>query len=292
MIDLGRRRPLLLVLAILLIFSCLQNAAWAETASLPARDWNLHNLQRLQALKSDTVTFAVFGDNRDNFPVLKQLLRKMSHEPELKFAIHLGDLVDKGELARYRRFFQSVPQNLPMPLLAVIGNHELAGDPEGKLYTGIFGPGIFPSTWEAIISSSSTMPPSPARMPRRYAGWKESCKRPGATRPAWSFSMCPSLTPGAASTITACRRRSPGGCRLCSNSTGSPASLRAIFIVTLRAAGTAYLMPLPRGPGPSCMARTRNISSIIILKSPSEETRSRFRPGNWMEKSFQPARKS
>jgi len=143
MIDSGRRRPLLLVLAILLIFSCLQSAAWAETASLPARDWNLHNLQRLQALKSDTVTFAVFGDNRDNFPVLKQLLRKTSRDPELQFAIHLGDLVDKGELARYRRFLQTVRQNLPMPLLAVIGNHELAGDPEGKLYTGIFGPRNF-----------------------------------------------------------------------------------------------------------------------------------------------------
>ncbi len=143
MSDLSRRRPLLLVLAILLIFSCLPSAVWAETASLPAQDWNLHNLKRVQALKSDTVTFAVLGDNRDNFPVLEQLLRKMSHDPGLQFAIHLGDLVDKGELPRYRAFFQSLRQVLKMPLLAVIGNHELAGDPEGKLYTGIFGPRNF-----------------------------------------------------------------------------------------------------------------------------------------------------
>jgi 3',5'-cyclic AMP phosphodiesterase CpdA len=143
MIDFGRRRPLLLVLAILLIFSCLPSAVGAETALLPAQDWNLRNLQRLQALQPDTLTFAVLGDNRGNLPILEQLLRQMSRDPELQFAIHLGDMVEKGELPRYRRFVQSVRQNLPMPLLAVIGNHELAGDPEGTRYTGIFGPRDF-----------------------------------------------------------------------------------------------------------------------------------------------------
>jgi len=143
MSDLGRRRSFPVILAIFLLFLGLQGAAWSETATLPAQDWNPRNLQRLQSLNADTVTFAVLGDNRDNFPVLEQLLRKISADPGVKFAIHLGDMVQQGDLARYRSFFQAVRQSLSMPLLGVIGNHELKEDPEGELYTGIFGPRNF-----------------------------------------------------------------------------------------------------------------------------------------------------
>ncbi len=140
MIDFLRRRPVPLILAILLVVSCLQSGVRAEPAALPAQDWNLQNLKRIQSLKlSDPVTFAVLGDNRDNFPVLEQVLRKIAADPGVKFAIHLGDLVQQGDLGRYRHFLQAVRQNLSLPLLAVIGNHELKEDPEGKLYTGIFG---------------------------------------------------------------------------------------------------------------------------------------------------------
>lgn len=143
MSDFVRRRPLPLILALLLILSCLHCAVGAETAALPAQDWNPRNLQRIQSLKPDPVTFAVLGDNRGNFPVLEQLFRKMSADPGVKFAIHLGDMVQQGDLARYRSFFKAVRQYLPMPLLGVIGNHELKEDPEGRLYTGIFGPRNF-----------------------------------------------------------------------------------------------------------------------------------------------------
>lgn len=139
--DRGHRRKVVLV--IFLILSWLPTAVGGETGPLPARDWNLHNLKRIQALKADTLTLAVLGDSRDNFPVFERLLRQMARDPGSKFAIHLGDMVNQGELERYRSFFQSVRQYLKMPLLAVIGNHELAADQEGKLYTEIFGPRNF-----------------------------------------------------------------------------------------------------------------------------------------------------
>ncbi len=137
-----RRRHLRLALAVVFVFSLLPTAVWSE-GLLPARDWNLHNLKRIQALKPDNLTFAVLGDNRGNFPVVEQMLRQMERDPGLKFAIHLGDMVEKGELERYRSFFQSMEPHLKMPLLTVIGNHELAEDPEGKLYREIFGPRNF-----------------------------------------------------------------------------------------------------------------------------------------------------
>lgn len=138
--DPRHRRHLRLVLVVLLIFFWLAGAVWGESGGLPARDWNLQNLKRIQALKPDPLTFAVLGDNRGNFPVFEGLLRQMARDPSLQFAIHLGDMVDRGELPRYRAFFQSLRQLVKMPLLALIGNHELAADPEGKLYTEIFGP--------------------------------------------------------------------------------------------------------------------------------------------------------
>lgn len=133
-------RHLRWVPVVLLLFFWLAGAVWGESGGLPARDWNLQNLKRIQALKPDPLTFAVLGDNRGNFPVFEGLLRQMARDPSLQFAIHLGDMVDKGELPRYHAFFQSLRQYLKMPLLAVIGNHELAADPEGRWYTGIFGP--------------------------------------------------------------------------------------------------------------------------------------------------------
>lgn len=137
------RRRLRLALAVVVIFSLLPGAVWGETAPLPARDWNLHNLPRIQTLQPDNLSFAVLGDNRGDLPVFERMLRQMERDPGLKFAIHLGDMVEKGELERYRQFFQSMEPLLKMPLLAVIGNHELAEDPEGKLYREIFGPRNF-----------------------------------------------------------------------------------------------------------------------------------------------------
>ncbi|RJR41091.1 MAG: metallophosphoesterase [Deltaproteobacteria bacterium] len=138
--GLFRRRQLWRFLLTLLILSWAAAAATGESAGFAYRDWNLRNLERIRALQPDPLTFAVLGDNRGNFPVFESLLRQMARDPSLKFAVHLGDMVDKGELEKYRPFFKSLKQYLQIPLLTVIGNHELAADPEGKLYTEIFGP--------------------------------------------------------------------------------------------------------------------------------------------------------
>ncbi len=140
MLGLFRRRHLWRFLFVILLLCWASGSAAGESAGLPARDWNLRNLERVQALPPDPLTFAVLGDSRGNFPVFEGLLRQMSREPGLRFAVHLGDMVDQGELEQYRPFFKSVEQYLQMPLLAVVGNHELSKDPEGKLYTEIFGP--------------------------------------------------------------------------------------------------------------------------------------------------------
>ncbi len=134
------RRRLSLSVLILLVISLLGPWVWGGSGPLPARDWNLENLQRIEKLQPNPLTFAVLGDNRDNAPVFERLLQQMERDPGLQFAILLGDLVESGSLEKYQGFFQSLRGSLNLPLLAALGNHELAGDPTGRLYSEIFGP--------------------------------------------------------------------------------------------------------------------------------------------------------
>jgi 3',5'-cyclic AMP phosphodiesterase CpdA len=135
----GWLKPAILIF---LIIACLAPVVSCDSG-LPARDWNSQNLARLQASKGDTLTFAVLGDNRDNPAVFDAILKQMAQDPGLEFAIHLGDMVPTGELKNYQDFFLSLKNYLKLPLLAVIGNHELSQDPDGRLYRKIFGPRDF-----------------------------------------------------------------------------------------------------------------------------------------------------
>ncbi len=106
---------------------------------LPARNFNAHNLARVQALEKNPLTFAVFGDSRNHSGVFPALLKEVGGDSEMDFAIHLGDLVRDGKLEEYTPFFQEIQLLGPLPLLTVVGNHELNGDGP-RLFREIFGP--------------------------------------------------------------------------------------------------------------------------------------------------------
>jgi predicted phosphodiesterase len=134
---------------IVLIFSAFCLAAWAgvgfagDIAPLPAKQWNQENLAKVQSAAAEPVTFAVMGDSRDNPPAFGGLLKKVDRDSELAFVIHLGDMVREAELEQYQTFFTVVRQNLHKPLLAVVGNHELTGDRDLKLFHPMFGPDYY-----------------------------------------------------------------------------------------------------------------------------------------------------
>jgi len=112
-----------------------------DTGPLPAQNWNRENLQRIKVAPVHPLTFAVFGDNRGEHPlVFESLLKAVDRDPSLAFGIHLGDMVMNADLDKYRSFFQEVRQSLHKPLLSVIGNHELYGERGLKIYREIFGP--------------------------------------------------------------------------------------------------------------------------------------------------------
>jgi len=105
---------------------------------LPAQNWNPNNLAQIKVPKSETLTFAVLGDSRNNPIIFQQLLKQVDRDPEIAFAIHLGDMVEVGDLEKYCDFFKQVRGNLHKPLLTVPGNHDVANQGR-RLYRNIFG---------------------------------------------------------------------------------------------------------------------------------------------------------
>ncbi len=132
--------PFTFGLVILLLLAWVSSGLGADTAGLPAQDWNLSHLKRIKVPPGDSLTFAVLGDNRSNPPVFQQILQQMNHDPSLAFAIDLGDLVETGTVENFRAFLDQVRQNLRLPLLTVLGNHDLGKEHGARLYQRIFGP--------------------------------------------------------------------------------------------------------------------------------------------------------
>ena len=114
-----------------------------DSAPLPARDWNLRQVERLQAPKGGTLSFAVLGDNRSNPAVFGRVLQQLDHDPSLAFAMVVGDMVDQGTLAQFHDFFQQIRSAVRLPFLTVVGNHDLGQDQDLTLYRKIFGPDYY-----------------------------------------------------------------------------------------------------------------------------------------------------
>jgi serine/threonine-protein phosphatase CPPED1 len=130
-----------LILLWLLAWTALGLAA--DSAPLPARDWNLHQVERLKAPPGDTLSFAVLGDSRSNPEVFERLLQAMAGDPSLTFAIDVGDMVERGTLAQFDAFLKQIRPYGRMPFLTAAGNHDLGKNQDLNLYREIFGPDYY-----------------------------------------------------------------------------------------------------------------------------------------------------
>jgi serine/threonine-protein phosphatase CPPED1 len=115
----------------------------ADAAPLPARDWNLRQVERLNVPPGDTLSFAVLGDSRSNPAVFAGVLNAMAGDPSLTFAINVGDMVAQGTLAQFDEFFEQIRPYGRMPFLTVAGNHDLGQNQDLTLYREIFGPDYY-----------------------------------------------------------------------------------------------------------------------------------------------------
>jgi 3',5'-cyclic AMP phosphodiesterase CpdA len=116
---------------------------WTAAGLAGDPDWNRQNLDRLKVPPGNTLSFAVLGDNRSNPPVFTEVLQQLARDPDLAFALEVGDLVETGTVDNFAAFLKQVRQNLSLPFLTAIGNHDLDKNGNPGLYRRIFGPASY-----------------------------------------------------------------------------------------------------------------------------------------------------
>jgi len=132
--------PVRIILASLCILSFIGITVWNAYAPVPIHNWNQKELSRITVADPNDFSFVVMGDNKGNHSVFEPLLRDIGHDEEIAFAIDDGDLVDEGTVGHYRRFLNQVQENLVIPFLTAIGNHDLDNNGSNNNYQDIFGP--------------------------------------------------------------------------------------------------------------------------------------------------------
>jgi hypothetical protein len=135
-----KQHPIKIVLAALCILAFIGITVWNAAAPVPFHNWNQREIARITVADPHDFSFAVMGDNKGNHSVFEPLLRDIAKDKEIAFAIDDGDLVDGGAIGHYRRFLSQVRENLAIPFLAAIGNHDLDDNGSNKNYQAIFGP--------------------------------------------------------------------------------------------------------------------------------------------------------
>jgi CII-binding regulator of phage lambda lysogenization HflD len=71
---------------------------WEHFSALSAHDWIATNLHKIQTIDPNDFSFAVFGDNKNSHTTFEALLKQLDQEPDVAFAIDVGDLVYSSNL--------------------------------------------------------------------------------------------------------------------------------------------------------------------------------------------------
>ncbi len=126
-----------LIVASLFILGFAAFELWDRYFPSVVNNRNSKEISRIKVDPSD-FSFAVFGDHKGHGHIFKPLLRDVGKDKNIAFAMDLGDLVRNGRRWFFERFLTEVKNNLTIPLLVAIGNHDLYRG--SKKYREIFGP--------------------------------------------------------------------------------------------------------------------------------------------------------
>jgi predicted phosphodiesterase len=86
----------------------------------------------------ENFSFALFGDNKDGSALFDALLHDIDQRKEVSFAVSTGDFVAAGRRKELRSFIGELQDTLNIPLITVIGNHDLHQGSSTK-YREVFG---------------------------------------------------------------------------------------------------------------------------------------------------------
>jgi hypothetical protein len=137
---LTRRHPIKLSLFFLCLFLFAGVEIWSRLQAAPGHNWIADNVRKIRIQDPNDFAFAVFGDNKNSHSIFPVLLRRVDQDRDIKFALDIGDLVFDGDIEKYRYFFNQLKENIKLPLLTAIGNHELLLGSGRGLYYDLLGP--------------------------------------------------------------------------------------------------------------------------------------------------------
>ena len=125
-----------LIVALLIVFGSV--SAFGEQA-VP---WNEENLEKISVTDPEDFTFAVFGDAQEGTDVFPVVLDMIENDPDISFAVGVGDLVTTGSAENFEAMFRLLRERLSRPLLWVAGNHEYMAGGRHRYETHV-GPADF-----------------------------------------------------------------------------------------------------------------------------------------------------
>ena len=97
----------------------------------------IENIQQ-SVMERDDFSFVVLGDNRGNPAIFQCVLKEaVQHKPD--FIIHTGDLTTWGRYDEYMAALE-ITENYQVPIVFIIGNHEMVSKYGVRWFKHIFGP--------------------------------------------------------------------------------------------------------------------------------------------------------
>ena len=98
---------------------------------------NQNEVEKIDKHKTE-FTFAVYGDSRNSSGRFEEMLKDINNKNVL-FSVHDGDMVWAGSYDEFRKYLKQIEIS-NVPVLTVIGNHELYIQNSSDNYRQIFGP--------------------------------------------------------------------------------------------------------------------------------------------------------
>ncbi len=133
-----------LVLIILWLLAWIGVGQAADSVALPAKDWNLRQLERLKTVERGSPELCGHGRQPQQPGGLCR--RTQSSGPRLRPVLRhrIGGHGGEGHRGAIRSFlYQLRPEPVHLPFLTVVGNHDLGKDLAPDLYRQIFGPDYY-----------------------------------------------------------------------------------------------------------------------------------------------------
>jgi Icc protein len=118
---------------------CVELSPFETDLDAHERDSNRKNIARIARLPAPNhpFRFAVLSDSHQYYSELRDIVRQLNRRDDLAFVTHLGDMSVFGLRQEYR-FTLEILQDLDVPFVAVIGNHDTLSNGK-RLYREMFG---------------------------------------------------------------------------------------------------------------------------------------------------------